>query len=42
MAAASFAELDRRFGIAGVAQVAAGGGGLAKVQIAAPGVSGEM
>ncbi len=42
MAATNFAELDRRFGIAGVAQVTAGNGGLAKVEVATSDVSGEM
>jgi glucose-6-phosphate 1-epimerase len=42
MADASFAELDRRFGIAGAAQVSTGNGGLARVEIAAQGVLGEM
>ncbi len=42
MTDANFAELDRRFGIAGAAQLTTGNGGLAKVQIAAPGVAGDM
>lgn len=36
------AELDRLFGIPGVARVAAGHGGLLKVQVARPDVAGEM
>ncbi len=36
------AELDARFGIAGVAQVVSGNGGLAKVRITAAAASGEI
>ncbi len=36
------AELDRRFGIAGLAQVVAGNGGLSKVQITSQDVIGEV
>ena len=35
-------ELDRRFGIPGVARVVAGNGGLSKVAVTAPGASGDM
>jgi glucose-6-phosphate 1-epimerase len=35
-------ELNRRFGIAGIAQVAAGNGGLPKVEIAGPAASGAI
>ncbi len=38
----SIAELNRRFGIAGVAQVTEGNGGLAKVQISSAAATGEM
>ena len=36
------AELDRRFGIPGVAQVVSGNGGLAKVAVTSPAATGEM
>ena len=42
MASASVAELDRQFGIAGVAQVLEGNGGLAAVRINTPAARGEM
>jgi glucose-6-phosphate 1-epimerase len=39
---AAIAELDRRFGIPGIARVVAGNGGLAKVAINSPQTVGEM
>ena len=42
MVGVEIAELDRRFGISGVAQVVAGHGGLAKVRISTPAAAGEM
>ncbi len=42
MKIADIAELERRLGILGVAQVSAGRGGLARVQITAPAASGEI
>ncbi len=39
---AAAAELDRRFGIPGIASVVEGNGGLAKVAIASPETAGEM
>ncbi len=39
---ASISELDRRFGIPGIAHVLEGNGGLPKVQIASPAAVGEM
>jgi glucose-6-phosphate 1-epimerase len=42
MKTADIAELERRLGIPGVAQVSAGSGGLAKVQIATPIAAGEV
>jgi glucose-6-phosphate 1-epimerase len=41
-ARANAAELDARFGIAGVARVTAGNGGLPRVEITAAGTTGEM
>ena len=38
----SIADLDRRFGIPGVAQIVAGGGGWPKVQVSARAASGEV
>src|ERR1700741_382400 len=38
----SLEELDRRFGIPGVARVYAGNGGLARVHISGPHAEGEM
>src|SRR5262252_4353227 len=38
----TIAELDRRFGLPGVARVLAGNGGLPKVRINSPQVVGEM
>lgn len=40
--AAVIADLNRRFGIPGVARIVAGNGGLAKVQVETPRVAGEM
>lgn len=40
--ATTVAELDSRFGIAGVAQLAAGNGNLPKVQVSAPSAAGEI
>ena len=42
MGAANAAELDGNFGIPGMAQVIAGNGGLAKVQVTAPAAAGEI
>ena len=39
---AAIAELDRRFGIPGVASVVEGNGGLAKVVVTSPAAAGEM
>jgi glucose-6-phosphate 1-epimerase len=39
---AAIAELDRRFGIPGIAQVIEGNGGLLSVKVAAPSGAGEM
>jgi glucose-6-phosphate 1-epimerase len=41
-AAQSIAELDRRFGIPGVARVKEGNGGLPKVEVSSAGIAGEM
>src|SRR5438309_2380654 len=40
--AGAIAELDRRFGIPGIAKVVAGNGGLVKVAITPPAATGEM
>ncbi len=38
----TLAELDRRFGIPGAAQITEGNGGLSRVQIKTPAAAGEM
>ena len=40
--AATFTELDREFGIPGIASVVEGNGGLPKVRITSPQAVGEM
>lgn len=42
MGAADIADLERRLGLAGVARVSAGNGGLARVQISTPAATGEI
>jgi len=42
MDSTAIAELDRRFGIPGIASVVAGNGGLAKVAVTTPEAAGEM
>src|ERR1700758_2469696 len=42
MANATVAELDREFGIAGVAQILEGNGGLTAIRINTPAARGEM